>query len=392
MRYKLSNNAFSGFILISTLSIAFSSQIGDFKFSNKFVYSILAVWILIAFYKFIADGFNIKDTNFKSVLKIFFKYNFYPKLIIYIYTLVLIFLNITEKRFLSSNIQTFINAVSAIVIVYLYKNKAFKYSLIALIISYLYALIGSFFTHGVYFFDYLEFHDMAFGSGYIIIYFFLIKSKWEKKDVKYVFFVSLITIAAFKRIELAALFIVFLLYIFLSKFSFKKRKRIISVFSCIFILICYVYVYTILNEEIWIWFSKLGINVSGRNFYYQVAAYLSDFKVTFLGLGRNSMATIFTNEYSYLKVGNLHSDILRMYVECGFILFGIWLFIYLFKMPKSIYLNFGYKSMLCLFMCTLYTFIVYFTDNTELYLVNQYFYMLIPIHYTLSVNNYLQKP
>ena len=38
-------------------------------------------------------------------------------------------------------------------------------------------------------------------------------------------------------------------------------------------------------------------------------------------------------------------------------------------------------------LSTVYTFIVYATDNTELYLVNQYFYMLITMHVILLNDN-----
>lgn len=34
-------------------------------------------------------------------------------------------------------------------------------------------------------------------------------------------------------------------------------------------------------------------------------------------------------------------------------------------------------------LCNLYTFVVYLTDNTELYLVNQFFYILMPLCYIL---------
>ena len=53
-------------------------------------------------------------------------------------------------------------------------------------------------------------------------------------------------------------------------------------------------------------------------------------------------------------------------------------------MPKAIDKKYGYRAMEFFLLCTVYTFVVYATDNTELYLVNQYFYMLMPMHVILS--------
>lgn len=373
-------------ILVISLSIAFSSEIGKIEIANNITYSILAIWIIWALIRFAINNFYIKNRFIGETLKTFIKYNFYPKIIIYVYTLILIIFGLTEKRFFSTNIQTFINAISAISILYLYKNKAFIYSIAALFLSYIYAFFGSVLIYGIRFYEHLEFHDMAFAAGYIIIYVLLIKKKIYKKDLKFILISVIITILAFKRIEIAALILVFAYFIFLKMLPIKWKKRLIEITGISFILICYLFIYIVTDGGIWEFMSSFGIEVSGRNYYYQAAVELSKFNITFFGLGRNSMATLFTTNYSYMNVGNVHSDILRMYIECGFALFGFWLWLYLYKMPKVIYEKFGYEAMQCIFLCTLYTFIVYFTDNTELYLVNQYFYMLIPIHYIFISN------
>jgi len=371
-------------LFIMSLSVAFSSEIGNLNINNKITHSILLIWIIRAGFKFKKNGYCIKNKGLSNLLYTFIKYNFYPKVIIYIYTIVLIIFRLTEKRFLSTNIQTFVNAISAIAIICLYEKKAFEYSMKALFLSYIYAVFGSIWLYGIEFINYLEFHDMAFGTGYVIIYFFMTNKKLSKKDLKYVIFSLILVLLAYKRIELGALALVYLFYLILKKFTVEQRKIIIKITGTLFIIVCFAYIYVIFNGVIWEWFNMLGIEVSGRNYYYQAVVDISEFSPFFWGYGRNSMATIFTNELSFMNVGNLHSDILRMYAECGFILFGLWLWVYLYRMPSVVEEKFGYNSMECLFICTLYTFIVYFTDNTELYLINQYFYMLIPIYYILT--------
>ena len=65
-----------------------------------------------------------------------------------------------------------------------------------------------------------------------------------------------------------------------------------------------------------------------------------------------------------------------MYIECGMVLFIIWLGYYFYIEPFIILKSYGTKAACFLFSITIYTFIVYFTDNTELYLMNNYFYIL----------------
>lgn len=57
-------------------------------------------------------------------------------------------------------------------------------------------------------------------------------------------------------------------------------------------------------------------------------------------------------------------------------MFSVWLIYYLIIMPKYIERKIGTKSSKFVMAVTLYTFIVYMTDNTELYLMNQFFYIL----------------
>ena len=64
--------------------------------------------------------------------------------------------------------------------------------------------------------------------------------------------------------------------------------------------------------------------------------FLSNF---FLGYGRNAMNIMFSEEYSYMRVGNIHSDILRMYMETGFVLFVLWVFNYFIYFLPHIFYN-----------------------------------------------------
>ena len=68
-----------------------------------------------------------------------------------------------------------------------------------------------------------------------------------------------------------------------------------------------------------------------------------------------------------------------MYAECGFWIFGLWLAYFFIKIPNKVRSVFGYRAYEGYAMCTIYLFITYLTDNTELYKVTQYFYILVVV-------------
>lgn len=380
--------------LIITLSLALCEFAGDFA------YIIMASWIMVALCKFALNRGNINNCTKKKVLSCFLQCNFEIKVIIYIYTMLLIILGLTQSRFFSSNMQTFINALSAISIVYIFGRKAFTLSAFSLVLAWVFCVLHKFFQDVGDFsiLHDLEFHDLAFGTGYILLYYLYAKRNWKRSDIKFILSVLIIILLAFKRIGILGLTISIVMFVMLKlmKSEYVKRK-LIYLLAIVTIIMLYVYVYLVTSGLLWNILEFVHINTMGRNYYYQVIRDLTEFNVSFLGLGRNACATLFTTDYSYMKVGNVHSDILRMYAECGFILFGIWLWNYWIRFLRKINNLFGYKSMEFMFICIIYTFVVYLTDNTELYLCNQYFFMLAPMSYILNKaelpvgNNELKK-
>lgn len=84
----------------------------------------------------------------------------------------------------------------------------------------------------------------------------------------------------------------------------------------------------------------------------------------------------------------LHSDILRFYVELGFIPFVIWEYLNLFYIKNKIKKMFSKKEATFSFLIISYLFILHFTDNTTNYFVTQctffcvlssYFYLKLEV-------------
>lgn len=349
----------------------------------NWAYSIMAIIVLLAFIKYVFGSNSTKNNIERNIINSQLIYNFMPKVIIYIYTLFLVFSGLTEKRFLSTNLQTFVNGLSAISVFILFGKQSFYYSYIAVVLSYIITISVEVFNKGLNIC--LEFHDLAFSMGYVILFILYKKKAFLKREFKILFFTSFIVFAAGKRIELFALFLTIIWLKFASKLSERKKKRFIFYSGICMIGICFLFIQFVMTPELLSRISSaFSIDLSGRNYYYAALQPYVKKGVSFWGLGRNAVQVIMTQDFPWLHVGNVHSDIYRMYAECGFIIFGGWVIWYLIGMQSVAIKKYGTHVGEFSFILTCYTFIVYFTDNTELYLMNQYFYVLTMLTFMYS--------
>ena len=80
---------------------------------------------------------------------------------------------------------------------------------------------------------------------------------------------------------------------------------------------------------------------------------------------------------SYNEVGNmvvfrgLHNDILKRYLDWGFVGFLGWAWYNLLFLPKKVFFMYGKKPATLYLLLLTYSFITYLTDNTEGYFVFQ---------------------
>ena len=239
--------------------------------------------------------------------------------------------------------------------------------------------------------NYLELHDLVLSLGCIFVYFIYkinMQNKITKNDFFNILIILLILGLGMKRITILGIIISFIFIKFIKYVSEKNKIKVCKILGVAVSIICYVFVFFILNGEIlYELCAKYNINLMGRNYYYDVIAGYGEFSIKFLGTGRNSVSKILTEQYNYLHVGGVHSDILKSYVENGFIVFGLWLWYYLFFITKKYAKKYGNTAAILYFSLTLYTFILYFTDNVENYFIYQLFYIIIPITYIIRQNN-----
>lgn len=391
-------------LYIILMAIAFTTRYGDTLINKNVQYIIAIIIIVISFFYFIKNGRNNNISN----LKYFFKLYFIPPLLIHLYTLVLIMFGVFDSTYLSSNISMYIPILLALSSVYIFKEKAFKYNLIALILSWFISFLSSVALKGIniipyaimqgYFGisnpigevskNYLELHDLVLSLGGILVYFIYdinTKNKISKKQFYVILILLLILGLGMKRITILGILLSYIFIKFIKHISEEKKVKICKLVGVIILIICYIYIYILFNSEFFYEFcAKYNIDLMGRNYYYDTIVEYGDFSIDFLGTGRNSVTKILTEEHSYLNVGGVHSDILKNYIENGFIVFGLWLWYYLIKLPKSYAKRFNTSSAILYFCLTIYTFILYFTDNVENYFIYQIFYIIMPITYAMK--------
>lgn len=389
------------YIYILLLSIAFTNRYGDYRVPYFFSALISLIIVFLGILTFLSDVNKEKKTVIKMILKTYF----FPIVLLHIYSLLMTVLGFFDKEFLSTNMITYYPVLLATSSYQLFGKKTIKYSIIAMIISWLLSAIGSVLMKGIYIFpyaimqayfgftgsyhgisyNYLELHDLMLSLGLVLIYYIYTCKKLTRRH-----FFMIITVIAFmmlgmKRISVLGIFVV-CFFMFFNK-SRKKNKAIKSfrMVSIGIIIVSFLFLYLLFDNSLLILLmEKLNINLMGRNYYYNAIIDYGDFGINFLGLGRNAVAKLFQTDLSYLKVGGVHSDILKMYIENGFFMFLWWLSYYLIRVPK-IYLNkFGFKSMSLYCYLIIYTFILYFTDNVENYLIYQYMLIMIPICFSVE--------
>ena len=388
-------------LLILTLSVAF------LELPNIIIQGMTAIWVALAAGKLAVNlsfvrkrhplttarghllqwGFQTEnDEDTDTVLLSFTKYQFGSRVVIYAYTLILILIGCTDRRFFSTNIYTFLNGLSAASVLYLFGTSGITCSFISVVIAWIISLIRGFlFPDSDVFYRNFEFHDLAFGVGYILLYYALIHKKWTTPHRIFFGIVIAITIVAFKRIGIAALIVAIVVELILRRIKNRDTRRVVVYAGCgIAITCCYLFVAMIINGSLVDLLDRFHINLMGRNYYYKLVGDLCRFSPTFAGFGRNFVGTMFETTWKFTYVGNVHSDILRMYAECGYIVYGFWLLTFWIFLPRAIEKKSGFRAMEFFVICNIYTFIVYATDNTELYLINQFFYMLMPMYVAIQ--------
>ena len=220
----------------------------------------------------------------------------------------------------------------------------------------------------------LEVHDNTFAFGFFLLYF--IYCEKDKRDkIKGILISIFFMYIGLKRIQLVGIAVVILInYIFkFIRTSYHSSSKI------------YVMTYLVISAA-FIGVIKFSPEILSGLDNHRLSLYNflgSNIKISSLVLG-----TGFGSINYYLQfidnttlLGSSHSDLTRIFIELGLIVFIIWIYYFHVILPIKIEKETSSKSAGKLaFLCTVYIFITYFIDNTLQLYATQIMYMFIPIY------------
>ena len=156
-------------------------------------------------------------------------------------------------------------------------------------------------------------------------------------------------------------------------YSRKRLRSICRIIAVIFIMVSLLYIFTIKSGVLNVLLNLLNVNTMARMELWNGIAQTYKFSPLFLGKGSGYVSKWMDNNWSSLGIIGLHSstgihsDILKYYIELGFVGFIAYFFYYLCYIPNRIYKDRKDNSFALCFVLFLLQFLVWFTDNISTY-------------------------
>ena len=374
---------FDGAIFILCMVFALNPNIAGYKVPTVVPYCLYALWVFLAICK-VSSARTVVDTGLKPLGARLAA----PKIAMILYTAILVVTGVSDYGVVGglNQLASFAIPIAAI---YLFGATAIDlifYACVfsaALLIPFTVALYGpscivapflSVMDSTVS--NPFETNQFTFTATYLCVFYcFLDKRKITSRVV-----LSLIMcFIGFKRIAVLAL-LVAALFKYISK-NMTPRSRF-AIYRGVLLCLgvgCFAFIFLLYSGFIKDLMSLFSVNVMGRNYYWQAAVDNSVFSITYLGQGVNTLQELLTTNYSYLRVGGVHCDILKMYFELGFVGFILWLYYYLVYMPRWIARSGAVLTFEAYAIVTLLQFVLFFTDNVDIYLGSQILFCTIPM-------------
>lgn len=207
----------------------------------------------------------------------------------------------------------------------------------------------------------------AFSFGIFALY-YAYKKNWK------VFIAAILfMLFAEKRIAIvamaAALLVMGLMWVF------RQSKKLAFIIWGLVSAVAYAYIYLIYSGTLDALCWGANINTNGRVEMYSRMAQEAEFSLGYLGKGLGVVEQLLEH-WNIMTYVNLHNDLLKFYVELGFLGF----FIYLLSYGIMFYLvekKFDESKMSFLLILSVYTMVMFMTDNVSIYML-----YLVPLYST----------
>lgn len=241
----------------------------------------------------------------------------------------------------------------------------------------------------------LEIHDITFTYGFFMIYFiFFDKITSKKRRFINTIFAALFFIIGYKRIAAMGFLVVAITAVLLMRLNRGTQLKVMKIVMFCVIIAAFLYLFVV-RYDIYSYIMELwGVNVNRRNElydeifnYYRISPWFFGYGFEFVHIMMLQIVEAGGTQFNGMV--DIHNDILRVYIEMGFWGFFAWLWytlIFQFNWIKS---KFSVDTVRLFFLCEIYIFFTYLTDNTLFYFYTGMVLRLIPLAYALrdsSVN------
>lgn len=235
----------------------------------------------------------------------------------------------------------------------------------------------------------LEIHDITFTYGFFVIYFLFFAQ--HTKERTFCFFLSAFYfLMGWKRIALFALIAALFVGLVLGMMKSKYRIMLMKTIAWLFVLASFAYVLVVRFGVFEYLMNYFEIDSMGRNEIYDYIHDYYNISIGFLGYGFEYTTIILqdamlNNPEAHIGVLGLHNNILTEYIELGFLGFWAWLiYTWVFQL-RWMLSHWGEKVAMLFFLCEMYIFLTYTTDNTLYYFYSSMVLRLMPMAYVFHV-------
>lgn len=235
----------------------------------------------------------------------------------------------------------------------------------------------------------MEVHDLTFTYGFFLIYALFFAQHSRERSVC-IIAAAFLFLLGWKRIAMAALPIAIVLAIILGRMKSQNRIRLMKFLAWTFVVLSFGYVvatYTGLFERIT---NAMNMDTMGRNEVYDYIRDYYKISIGFIGYGFEYTTVILqriaqSNPEANIGVVALHNNILTVYIELGFAGFWAWLlYTWIFQLRWMLN-HWGERAATLFFLCEVYIFITYMTDNTLYYYYTSLVLRLMPMAYSFHI-------
>lgn len=231
----------------------------------------------------------------------------------------------------------------------------------------------------------MEIHDITFAFGFFVIY-FLFFAQHNKERIFDILIALFYFVLGWKRIAMVSLPAAVLMALMLGRMRTKYRVPLMKTIAWGFVIFSFVYVTATRMGWFELITNHFGIDTMGRNEVYSYIEKYYKISIGFIGYGFEYTTVILqqvaqANPDAHIGVVALHNNILTVYIELGFIGFWAWLlYTWIFQLNWML-THWGEKVAMLFFLCELYIFITYMTDNTLYYYYSSLVLRLLPMGY-----------